>query len=496
MRADRDRGATAVFLAFVLLLLIGVAAVALDLARAWNERRQDQTAADVAAVAGALSLGTNETEIANQVMDAARLNLDTAYEDSDWTAAWASCSGPPPAGFTPANHATLGALDCIGLNPSFIWVRLPEQVVPTTFGKAIGIDSITTRAEATATLLSKGGSGALPFAIRGNASAGELCLDTSTGSKIVPPCDGNESGSFGNIAPPLFGSPSPGSGTSPSCGNQTSANNYVPQSIAMGIDHFIFSFSHSAWVATSWNPDDNTSNNSVDSVANMDECTDTGGFVAEAADGEPINAVYVDTGNSTKADITEGMMTGTGFTDGLDARLTRTAEVNTRTFNTSSHTYKLDNQPLWKFLSSGHGVVGCDPSAFASGTYEEKSDQMRACLEGYAASGSSAQIFSDSILSTPRVGVAPRLWHNNLGSGLSFRPVREFEVVFVNGLFFDDKAQTAFFPGESTDATDLDKFKEIEQATAFLLESTMVSDKVKLELGGLADDLFQPTLFE
>ena len=43
-----DRGAAAVFLAFLLFLLIGVAAISLDLARGWNERRLDQTAADLA----------------------------------------------------------------------------------------------------------------------------------------------------------------------------------------------------------------------------------------------------------------------------------------------------------------------------------------------------------------------------------------------------------------------------------------------------------------
>lgn len=492
-----DRGASAIFIAMAMVLLVGVAAVAIDLSRGWNERRQDVTAVDLAAVAGSLSFPQGESAVADQVMSSARMNLDTTYSDADWTALWTACVGPPPAGFTPVNHSTLGSLDCIGINPSFLWVRLPDQIVDTSFGKVLGANSLSTGAEVTVTLLSGSGNGALPFAIRANAGSGEVCLDTSTGSKIVPPCDGNESGSFGNIAPPLFGNES--LGTSPSCGNQTSANNYVPQSIAMGMDHVVFNFSASAWAATGWSADANTSNSSVDSVANMDECTDTGGAVAQAADGSPINAVYVDTGNSTKTDITEGLMTGTGFPDGGGARLTRSS--NKRTIEGIG----LDNTPLWVYLGTsaagpnpedGHGIAACDgPTINALVDIEDKNDAMRACLEGYPSSGG-PQIFSDTILQSPRVGTAPRLWHNNLGSGLSYRPVKTLDLIYLHALFFDDKDDTVFYPGEDTSSINLDKFKEIEQVTAYLLVDSMVSVDVHSELGGFGNDTFQPEIFE
>ena len=493
-----DRGATAILLAFVLLLLIGSAAIALDLARGWNERRQDQTSVDIAAVAGALSYGEGSSAIADQVMGTARANLDTTYSDAEWNALWtgSACQGPPPTGYIVA-PSSIGPINCIGLHPDFVWVRLPYQVISTSFGKAIGFDTITTRAEATVTLLGEGGNGALPFAIRGNSGSGEVCLDT--GPNPEAPCESNESGSFGNIAPPLFGNEA--LGTSPDCSAQSSANNFVPESIAMGIDHVLWEFDEADWIATGWDADSNTANNTVKShpETHLDECIDVGGPLAQPADGVPLNTVYVDTGNSTKADVTEGMMTGTGFPDGDDARLTRS--TNTR----SVKGYDLDNNALWKYLGAAgsgtnpedsHFLPLCDgPTIRALPTIDEKNAAMRACLESYPASGG-PQIFSDGIIATPRIGVAPRLWHNNLGSGISFRPIQSFEVVYIHGIWLKDGGSTIpFFPDDGTSPITTGSLP-IEQVTAYLLVDSMVSDNVHSGLGGFSNDTWQPEIYE
>jgi hypothetical protein len=495
LRSD-DRGATAIFLAMTLMLLLGVAAIAVDLAQGWNERRQDQTAADTAAVAGALSYDTNQTTIADQVMDTARMNLDTTYSDSEWDALWTACAGPPPAGFLPISHSTLGTLQCIGINPSYLWVRVPDQIVETSFGKAIGVDSLTTGAEATVTLLGGNGGGALPFAIRGNAGSGEVCLDT--GPKPEEPCDGNESGSFGNIAPPLFGNGQ--LNTTPSCSHQSSSNNYVPESIAMGIDHILWSFSQANWTATGWSPNDNTGNNTVrnDPNTQLDECIDTGGAVAQPADGIPINTVYVDTGNSTKDDITEGLMTGTAFSDGKAARLTR----STNTRNVKG--YQLDNTALWEYLMpydpaggpGKHTVSACDgPAIRGLPDIDAKNTAMRDCLEAYPTSGG-PQIFTNDIIETPRIGVAPRLWHNNLGSGITFRPIQSFDLVFIHGVWFKKGGGlVSFYPDEGTAPFTAGSLP-IEQVTAYLLLDSMVSDEVHTSLGGFSNDTWQPEIYE
>ena len=494
MTDRRDRGATAIFLAMTLLLLIGVAAVAIDLAQGWNERRQDQTSVDIAAVAGALSYGESNTSVADEVMAAARDNLDTQYTNAEWDALWTgpTCVFDPPNSAFLRADSSIGVIDCIALHPDFVWVRLPDQLVNTSFGGVIGFNSISTRAEATVTLLGDAAGGALPFAIRGNSGSGEVCLDT--GPNPEEPCESNESGSFGNIAPPLFGNEA--LNTTPGCSSQSSANNYVPESIAMGIDHILWAFSQDSWNDTGWSPDDNTSNNDVRSNVDthLDECIDVGEDIAQAADGVPINTVYVDTGNSTKADVTEGMLTGTGFPDGGDARLTRTLNGNTR----EVHGITVDNNALWEFLlsSSSHGIAECDgPTIRGLATIEDRNDAMRTCLESYPSSGGDP-LFTDGILETPRIGVAPRLWHNNLGSGITFRPIQKFDVIFIHGIWFKDGGDLVpFFPDDGN-APLSDGVMPIEQMTAYLLHDDMVSEEVHTSLGGFSNDTWQPELYE
>lgn len=486
-------------IALAMVLLMGVAAVAIDLGVGWNERRQDQTSSDLATVAGALSFADQDA-IVNEVLSTSLTNVDSTFSNAEWEALWTSClDSDRPPGFLPITSSTLGVIDCISVNPSFLRVRLPDQVVATSFGRVIGSDQLTTHADTIVTLLDGDGTGLLPFAVRGDAGAGEICLDTGTG-QIDPPCDGNESGSFGNIAPPLFGNPF--LPTTPECSNQSSANNHVAESIAMGIDHLLFTFTQAQWTATGWNVGDNTSNNTVDAQVNMDECNDTGGELAEAADGVPIEGVYIDTGNNVKADTTEGLITGVNFQDGGDARLTRSSVTR------DLDGYDLDNIPLWTHLmaaggATGHGVAVCDgPTIRAEPDLGLRNDLMRTCLETYASNGETAQIFADTILGTPRLGVAPRIWHTGLGSGLSFRPIKSFDVVYIAGIWLNDaqgptKPATVFYPDEN-DSSDITPNKNnwvVEQVTAWLLLPDMVSDTVLAIYPGLTNE-FQPSIYQ
>ena len=96
-----DRGAAALFVAVSMILMLGMAALAIDLGAGFNERRQDQTSSDLAAVAGALSFGDNDA-VADQVMAAARTERRHGIPRADWVAAWTSCNDADmPAGFTP-----------------------------------------------------------------------------------------------------------------------------------------------------------------------------------------------------------------------------------------------------------------------------------------------------------------------------------------------------------------------------------------------------------
>ena len=527
-----ESGAVAILVAISMVVLLGIAAIAIDLGAGFNERRQDQTSADLAAVAGALSFGSKSAMV-SQVLTVARANLDTSYTDAEWQAAWQSCTDPGrTAAFLPMPEPSgwgSGTLDCISLSPSSLRVRVPEQETDTTFGQLLGVDTLSTDAYAVVTVFPPEGEGALPFALVAGAGPGEICLDTGPSGTTDPPCDGPAAGSFGNIAPPLFGNRD--IGTEPECDQQTSANNHVAESIAMGVDHIIWDYPQGSWDLTGWSTSDNTAKNTVlNSTVNMDLCnevTSGGVTVAAPADGVFVDGVVIDTGNSVKADATEGLISSATFSDGGKGRLWRTDNpIDVMSGDTA---LSLDNQPLWDYLL-GNGVemddgvlivggpvaydgsyapVSCDPDEFPETldllTLDDNNSQMRECLADYAGAFS-GQIFSDLILESPRFGVAPQLWHDNLGSGVSYRPVERFRQVYLAGVWFDLKAvgpNEVFYPGHPgsewcpvTQGSKCAEIVEIEQLTAFLLDSNMVSFKARTVYPGADQSGLQPTITE
>ncbi len=509
-----ERGASAIVVAFGLILLLGVSAVAIDLGAGWNERRQDQTTADLAAVAGAISFGS-QAEMVTEALTVARANLDTQYSDAEWRAMWQNCTDPGrTAAFVPLAEPAAwgsGTLDCISLSPSFFRVRVPEQETDTSFGKILGVETLSTDAYAVATVWPPRGAGALPFAVRALEPAGEICLDTGPSGTTLPPCDGPAEGSFGNIAPPMFGNPL--IPTSPECDQQTSSNNHVAESIAMGIDHIIWPYPSDSWLATGWSQTDNTATNTVlNSSVNMDLCTEvtsSGETVARPKDGVLIDGVVIDTGNTVKTDVTEGLISASVFADGMSGRLWRSA--NTIAVKSGSTAYHLDNTPLWTHLLADGATVdtggpvsysdagpyapsSCDPANFGA-DIESDNAQMVTCLADYETGLYVGQIFDDTILDTPRFGVAPQLWHDNLGSGVSYRPVEQFRMVYVAGLWFRLKTHSTPEPfyadGISTEwcpvmiGSKCAVVEEVEQMTAYLLDSTMVSLTARSHYPGL-----------
>ncbi|MEE8374891.1 MAG: Tad domain-containing protein [Acidimicrobiia bacterium] len=520
-----ESGAVAILVAISMVVLLGIAAIAIDLGAGFNERRQDQTSADLAAVAGALSFGSKSAMV-SQVLTVARANLDTSYTDAEWQAAWQSCTDPGrTAAFLPMPEPSgwgSGTLDCISLSPSSLRVRVPEQETDTTFGQLIGVDALSTDAYAVVTVFPPEGEGALPFALVAGAGPGEICLDTGTPGSD-PPCNGPAEGSFGNIAPPLFGND--GIPTQPECDQQTSANNHVPESIAMGVDHIIWTYPSTSWDDTLWSRADNTAKNTVfNSTVHMDLCnevTSDGVTVAAPADGVLIDGVVIDTGNSVKADVTEGLISATNFSDDKPGRLWRTTNpIDVKSGNDPP--FELDNQPLWAHLLSNGGSVSyldlmgyapasCDPINFTVPTtnlltLDANNAQMQECLEDYAGAAYSGQIFADSIRYSPRFGVAPQLWHYNLGSGVNYRPVERFRQVYLAGVWFDLKSvgpNEVFYPGYPGDewcpvmeGSKCAEIVEIEQLTAFLLDSAMVSTAVAAIYPGADQSGLLPTITE
>lgn len=509
-RRREERGASAIVIAFGMMLVLGIAAVAIDLGAGFNERRQDQTTADLAALSGGLSFGSDSAMV-NQALAVARANLGTQYTDAEWQAMWQACTDPGRTpGFLPLPEPAgwgAGTLDCMSLSPSFFRVRIPEQTTETAFGKLLGVDTLTTDAYAVVTAWPPHGQGALPFGIEADTPAGETCLDTGPSGTLLPPCDSPTAGSFGNIAPPLFGNTF--QGTTPECDDQVSANNNVPEAIAMGIDHVIWTYPSASWAANGWSSSDNTSAATVlTSTVNMDICyevTDSDGILhAVPADDVPIDGVVIDTGNNVKADSTEGLISTTNFSDGQPGRLLRSS--NTIPVRDGAGSLALDNTPLWSHLFSagdtnedGNSVsygppyapASCNPTNFTTSmTIDDLNLQMQTCITDYETGPYSGQIFKDTIHSNnPRFGFAPQLWHDNLGSGTTYRPVERFRQVYVAGVWFDIQAETdhgVFYPGDPAITEwcypkpgGCGRITEVEQVTVWLLDEDMISEVSK-----------------
>ena len=211
---ESERGAAALFIALCLVLLLGMAAFAIDYGFGLNERRVDVAAADIGVMAGAVeSLGTT-ADIRDQILSFTRLNLSTVYTNAEWQTLWQGCQDTELAGlntsgfnFIPGRGAC--GMDvqspwCISTDPAgFVRVRLPNQIVETHFGRVLGVQELATNADAIARLAPRGGGGILPFGLLATAGDGtHVCLRDGSGT-----CPGTvrrpDAGNFGALEAPL-----------------------------------------------------------------------------------------------------------------------------------------------------------------------------------------------------------------------------------------------------------------------------------------------------
>src|SRR5688500_20298922 len=88
--AKSELGASAILIAFALVLLLGMAAFSIDLGFGFTESRDDVTAADMGVMAGAVSsLGSNAV-VPAQILSFARPTLPTSYTNASWQASCAA----------------------------------------------------------------------------------------------------------------------------------------------------------------------------------------------------------------------------------------------------------------------------------------------------------------------------------------------------------------------------------------------------------------------
>lgn len=479
---SEETGATAVLIAASLIMLMGFAALVVDVGAGMNERRQDQSAADSAALAGAVEarlLGA-PSDVVVEALEYVRTNLDTTYTDPEWEALWLGCVDaekdqapldiyhfqPQP---TPSSWTAVGTLDCISISGlGYFRVRVPEQIVETTFGRVLGVTEFNIDASAISKLSQSGVGGILPFGLTSGLNEGDhTCLSNLPSGLVVPdfPCDGGTNGNFGTLKGRLFGNPD--YGTTERC-NASPVGDTLSVNIAIGIDH---------WVTVD---EDGLSANEV-----RDECFNEGVDTLNTDPGFPNNG------------LEEGLASGP-VSFGFPPRL---QQGSGPTENISGDL--LDDEPLWDFLVSNltntddsddddYGEVPTSCGGFdvnlqdgdydwdGDGTYDPAFwdwdedpltpadaplswEHMQACLRDHAASNHAVMFCrSDAnpippncsgvkgIDLSPRFAYVPQFHEPTLGGGNDWRHIEQFKAVFLQSTIWRRTANDykVFNPGE------------------------------------------------
>jgi Flp pilus assembly protein TadG len=418
---EDESGAILVLLTITLVVLVGIAALCVDIGGTYAQRRKMQNASDAAALGAAQNLPDRSGATA-QAESFGSGNLPR------FTLDWTGCSDTPPAGYT--RNPGSPSSPCVTFDRSFtrVRVRIPRQTFPTLFGGILGYSSTSTSTVATAQVSGVGNGGLLPFVLFAGYGNGLVCLDTGGGTPASCPGGG---GFFGDLDYMQYGNDA--LGTTPSCGNGVTGQRFA-ENTAMGADHFY--------------DDDPTT------VVN-DDCVSSGP-----------NMVGQGTGNSQFFD--EGMVSGGPFADGKNARLQRyptswpggwpTVRENGAT---------VDNRPLWTFIdpslqNSPSVPPTCWPSVFSAVPDAAAGDFMiGACINDYVAGGYTTPVFSRNdgpseqpldifdIQSSPRFSYVPQVVGNAPnGSGCSnCLRIQQFRSVFIQAVMANNPAQLDWEPG-------------------------------------------------
>ena len=497
-RFDPERGASALIIAMSLFLLMGFAAIAIDLSVGFNERRQDQTAADIGVMAGAVeTLGPN-TLIRDMILDFTRRNVIATYSNADWQARWQACTDPERAtlnasGFNfqpataPAGWST-ATIDCISFDAGgYVRVNLPDLEFDTTFGKILGVDEMQTNADAIAHIGPRGRAHILPFGLLLGAGEGtHVCLRDTAGGLNEPPCDGTDAGNFGAIDSPHYGTQP--DGPDQNCTGSPKSD-LIAVNIAYGIDHRIIP-----------DPDGLAANEVLDTCANMDagRTPDT-----------------LDTFTGISQGIPEGLATGP-VPDGITDPLLQQGSNPER----NVHGYPLDDKPLWEYIDPALSVSNSPPSDLPAicerGTFHpfptnplqdwdgdgvddepDSWEHLGACLSQYVAGGDTAQLFLDTLAESARFGYVPQFWENEWPSGTSGpRHIWRFKATWLQATWWKKGGTTdVFHPGEPATFLPGGSWKLIQLSAIIIPDSALPSELRGNPPPGGGVNPFTPELF-
>jgi hypothetical protein len=206
--------------AFMMTALLAMAAIAIDLADARQQRRLAQGSADAAALAAAQDL-PDPTAVVAAAKQYAEDNFDTPRS------AWVGCSDPDHLSGTPDASSNN---TCISIDEAFsrVRVRLPVRQIPTHFARVIGVEHTTVSASATAEAKLKRDDRIIPATVAASTGTGNTCIEN--GGANVAPCNRSTSGNFGSFDAPRLNLYKPTSQVE---------NNALRINYSMGVDHVL-----------------------------------------------------------------------------------------------------------------------------------------------------------------------------------------------------------------------------------------------------------------
>jgi hypothetical protein len=458
--------------ALTMVVMLGMTAFVVDLGMGYNERRVSVTAADGAALAAAQNLGYGTTTAVTEAMEVAREDLRADYTDAQWTSLWSTGDGCPAASSTVGNASgwyRTATTPCITFNNAGtrVRVRIPSQIIQTSFAKVLGVNELKAAAEAEAEVDIPGTyGGVLPFGVLSTGGSGqEVCLKDSSGGHSAPPCDGPDTGNFGYIASPLYGNT--GIGTTAECGGGHGKELFIINLI-LGIDHILDEYR---------GPDENPLEPTE--AQRFDSCYT-----------QQPNTIYNDTGNHS-SDLDDGLVRGT--TSASYTSPTRSARLTQGPYSkTTISGQQLDNKPLWEFiptsLTSATIPASCVRSSF-TGSNASKT-HLNQCFTDYSAGGYSTPMFTEDTINpgdgiydiqlSPRFAFVPEFngtsWPSGSGGSLS---IKKFRAAYIQTVFFKCNGSSCdiiFNPGE-TDGVPSGggaTSKTAESLTAMLFKNSML----------------------
>jgi Putative Flp pilus-assembly TadE/G-like len=405
---ERESGATAMLVAMSMLVLMGFAALAVDIGLAMNERRQDQSAADVGSLAavqfaqpnvgcsGSACFTQAETNGANEAILVANASLDDPTL-ADWSDA-ALC-GAPPSG---EGFSITSVSPCVAFTNGFdrAWVKIPTIASPNFFGKLFGSDATNVSAFAIADQDFENPGPVLPFLLPGSAAGADYnCLKTGPNPNWGVCEDLPTIGNFGSMDFFLYGNID--RNTTRQCSGDT--NGRLVSNIARGVDHPLGRH------PTGSGPGIEENANCPNLGAEPDMARGQGGVATGLEDG----LVYGASAYSLDGSPYDGLLEdGSGFlvrnAGGPDAAV------------------RLDHTPLWNYLAGG--IPGPDCAGVNTPA------EMLACIAW--AKANNVVIFDDSIITAQRFGFTPEVAEPDFLTLGSFYHIVGYRPVYVDSTFY------------------------------------------------------------